>query len=95
MNDIKIQEKIFEDYSAKTFDRPAWQKLFTNLKEGKSGVDIVLFTSWDRFSRNIADAYYMIQKLKNIGICSQAIDQPIDSTIQESKIMLAVYSRNI
>jgi site-specific DNA recombinase len=91
LNGIKIQEKIFEDYSAKTFNRPEWQKLFTSLKGGKSGIDLVLFTSWDRFSRNIADAYCMIQKLKNIGISSQAIDQPIDLTIPESKIMLAVY----
>jgi site-specific DNA recombinase len=63
-NDIKIQDKILEEYSAKTFNRPEWQKIFTNLKGDKSRVDVVLFTSWDRFSRNIADDYYMIQKLR-------------------------------
>jgi len=91
LNSIKIQDKFFEDYSAKTFNRPAWGKLFSNLKENKSEVSIILFTSWDRFSRNIADAYYMIQKLKKLGINPQAIDQPIDLEIPESKIMLAMY----
>src|SRR5690606_29080553 len=81
----------FEDHSAKTFNRPAWTKLFEALKTKKTGVGLLLFTSWDRFSRNITDAYYMIQKLKRLGVAPQAIDQPIDLEIKESKITLAVY----
>mgnify|MGYP002620068498 CR=1 FL=1 len=91
LNNITIHNTFFEDHSAKTFNRPAWTKLFEILKTRKTGVDLLLFTSWDRFSRNITDAYYMIQKLKRLGVAPQAIDQPIDLDIKESKITLAVY----
>lgn len=91
LNNIIIHNTFFEDHSAKTFNRPAWTKLFEILKTRKTGVDLLLFTSWDRFSRNITDAYYMIQKLRRLGVAPQAIDQPIDLDIKESKITLAVY----
>ena len=45
----------------------------------------------DRFSRNAADAYGMINTLNNCGIEPQAIEQPLDLNIPENKIMLALY----
>lgn len=56
-NSIAIRNVIFEDHSAKTFNRPEWKKLLVSLKKAKGKVDIVLFTKWDRFSRNTGDAY--------------------------------------
>jgi len=91
LNNVEVFDTIFEDFSAKTFNRPQWMKFFEILKTKNTTVNLVLFTSWDRFSRNISDAYYMIQKLKKLGINPQAIDQPIDLEIPESKIMLAMY----
>lgn len=35
----------------------------------------ILFTRWDRFSRNTANAYYMISHLQKLGIEPQATDQ--------------------
>lgn len=90
-NNLEIGEKIFEDYSAKTFHRPEWDMLYAKLKMHKHEQVILLFTHWDRFSRNITDAYNMIEKLKKLGINTQAIEQPIDLSIPESKIMLAMY----
>ncbi|WP_308425747.1 recombinase family protein, partial [Dyadobacter beijingensis] len=56
---------ILEDHSAKTFLRPKWQMLLARLKENKRlRVDQVLFTTWDRFSRNVGDAYQMISILR-------------------------------
>ena len=53
--------------------------------------DYVLFTKWDRFSRNIAEAYLMIKKLQDINIIPQAIEQPLDISIPENKMILAIY----
>jgi len=64
-NNVVIQKVIFEDYSAKTFDRPEWTKLLRELTKSKGKhTDCILFTKWDRFSRNTADAYAMIRILK-------------------------------
>ena len=51
----------------------------------------MLFTTWDRFSRNTTDAYEMIRRLNKLGIEPQAIEQPIDYKIPEMKAMLAIY----
>ena len=54
--------------------------------------DFLVFTKWDRFSRNAPDAYGMISTLNKLGIEPQAIEQPLDLNIPENKIMLAFYS---
>jgi len=59
LKDILILKVYFEDHSAKTFKRPVWAKMLVDLRKNK-GIDLVLFTKWDRFSRNTGDAYYMI-----------------------------------
>lgn len=51
----------------------------------------MLFTKWDRFSRNAGDAYQMINQLRKLGVTPEAIEQPLDLTIPENKIMLAFY----
>ncbi|MEN0055991.1 MAG: recombinase family protein [Mucilaginibacter sp.] len=91
INGIKARKIIFEDHSAKTFERPEWKKLLVELKKYKGKTDLVLFTKWDRFSRNASDAYQMISLLRKIGIEPQAIEQPLDMNIPENKMMLAVY----
>ena len=64
-NQIKVRRVIFEDHSAKTFNRPRWNELLSDLKKKKSTVDFVLFSKWDRFSRNAGDAYQMISIFRN------------------------------
>lgn len=90
--DILIRKVVSEEQSAKSFNRPGWQRLLSEWKKNKGrGVDIVLFCKWDRFSRNAGDAYAMINTLKKLGIEPQAIEQPLDMKVPESKIMLAIY----
>ncbi len=88
---ISIRKAIFEDHSAKTFIRPQWQNLLINLKKHRNQVDLILFTKWDRFSRNAPDAYQMINSLKLLGVEPQAIEQPLDMSVPENKMMLAIY----
>ena len=51
-NIVKIYR---EDHSAKNFNRPEYQKFLTFLKKNKGALDLLLVTSWDRFSRNLTD----------------------------------------
>jgi site-specific DNA recombinase len=88
---INIIESIFEDHSAKTFNRPQWIRLLQELKRKKKRPDYILFTKWDRFSRNTGDAYGMINLLNSLNIDPQAVEQPLVLTIPENKMMLAIY----
>jgi site-specific DNA recombinase len=90
-NKIKVRKVIFEDHSAKTFNRPEWNELLVDLKKKKRLVDFILFRKWDRFSCNAGDAYQMINTLRKLGVEPQAIEQPLDLSVPENKLMLAFY----
>ena len=91
INAIQVRKVIYEDHSAKTFSRPAWAKLLSDLRKHRGHSDLVLFTKWDRFSRNAGDAYQMISTLRRLGVEPQAVEQPLDLSIPENKMMLAFY----
>jgi DNA invertase Pin-like site-specific DNA recombinase len=91
LHGITIVAAFREDHSAKTFERPQFQKLLTLLKKNRAITDLLLFTKWDRFSRNAGDAYSMIHQLKKLQTEPQAIEQPLDLSIPENKMMLAFY----
>lgn len=91
INHIAVIEHFQDDASAKSFDRPAFNDLLAFLKKHRREVDVVLFTRWDRFSRNAEAAYRMIRQLRDQGVSVQAIEQPIDLSIPENKLMLAFY----
>jgi len=91
-NNIRIIGIFSEDYSAKNFNRPEWKKLIFELKKSsKAEENNILFVKWDRFSRNIEYAYEMIGLLRKYNTNAMAIDQPIDFSVPESTVMLAVY----
>jgi len=89
--DIEVRYVVFEDYTAKHFDRPEWKRLMALLRRQQNQSNLLLFTKWDRFSRNASDAYQMIGTLKKLGIEPQAIEQPLDLSVPENKMMLAIY----
>lgn len=91
INSIQVRKVVYEDHSAKTFNRPAWTKLLTDLRKHRGHSDFILFTKWDRFSRNAGDAYQMISTLRRLGVEPQAVEQPLDLSIPENKMMLAFY----
>jgi site-specific DNA recombinase len=91
LRDIKIEREFIEEYSAKTFKRPEWRKLMAAIENSKTRPNVVLFTRWDRFSRNTGEAYYVIKCLKSFGVDAQAIEQPLDLSVPENKMMFAFY----
>jgi site-specific DNA recombinase len=90
-NDISIVKQYREDHSAKNFNRPEFQNFLQFVKRNKGEVDLLLITSWDRFSRNLSDSLVMLATLEKLGVKVQAIEQPIDLSIPENKAMLALY----
>ncbi|GAA4334475.1 recombinase family protein [Flaviaesturariibacter amylovorans] len=80
-----------EDHSAKNFNRPEFKKLLQFLKANKGKIDLLLVTTWCRFSRNLTESFSMIDRLKRLGVEVQAIEQPMDLSIPENLMMLSVY----
>jgi site-specific DNA recombinase len=92
LTDINIVKYFAEDYSAKNFEnRPEFNRLLAFIKENKGLVTKLMVVRWDRFSRNAPEAYNMIGRLAKIGIEVNAIEQPIDFSIPEQKMMLSFY----
>lgn len=90
-NEITIAYEFIEDHSAKTFERPNFKAFLKYIKTNRGKIDILLFTTWDRFSRNISEALNMIKTLSKYGITAHATEQPLDLSIPENKAMLAFY----
>ena len=88
---IEVIKVYREDHSAKNFDRPEWKKLMVFVKANRNNIDYVMFTTWDRFSRNLSEALLVIEKLRSLGVEPMAVEQQIDLSIPETKAMLALY----
>ena len=90
-NDINVIAIFRDDHSAKSFNRPEFKKLFGFIKKNRSKVDQLLFTKWDRFSRNTKESYNKIKDFYDLGVTVNAIEQPLDLSVPEQGLMLAVY----
>lgn len=88
---FKVVNHFQDDYSAKTFNRPQWIKLSEHVKRNKKSVDLILFTKWDRFSRNAEQAQTTIRQMSNLGIEVNSIEQPLDLSNPDNKVILAMY----
>lgn len=91
INKIEVAATFKEDHSAKSFERPEFKKLLLFAKKNEGKLNYLLFINWSRFSRNAGDAYGMINKLNKLGIEPQGIEQPLDLSVPENKMMLAFY----
>lgn len=86
-----VLEHYQDDYSAKNFERPAFKKLFAYCQKNKTKVDVILFTRWDRFSRNLEEALRMIRKFRDMGIQINSAANPLELDSPDSKLLLAVF----
>lgn len=80
-----------EDHSAKNFNRPEFKKMLDYLRKNKGKVDLLLVTSWDRFSRNVNQSFAMLDRLMGYGVEVNAMEQPLDLSIPENLLLLSVY----
>lgn len=91
LQNITIVAHYREDHSAKTFNRPEFTKLLAYCKKNMGEVDLLLFINWSRFSRNTEHTYSMISQLRKLDVEPLAVDQPLDLSVPENKMMLAFY----
>lgn len=91
LKQIEIVEHYQDDASAKTFNRPEFQRAVDFVRKNKRQVNLLLFIKWDRFSRNISEAYKMIDSLIRLGVECNAIEQLLDLSVPENKLLLAIY----
>lgn len=89
--DLNILRHFQEDYSAKNFERPVFKEILEYIKVNRKNIDLFLITRWDRFSRNVEEAYRVIREFREQGIEVNAVEQPLDFSQPDSKVMLAVY----
>ena len=80
-----------EDFSAKNFNRPEWKKIMSFIKKNKGVVDLILCHKWDRFSRNIYDAYTTINELQKNKVTVNTVENPLDIRKSDNKILLSLY----
>lgn len=91
LKNFNLVKHFTEDYSAKNFDRPEWNLLMQYVRKNRHSIDMILFTKWDRFSRNIEGALTVIRHLSELGIQVNSIEQPLDLNIPDNKVMLSMY----
>ncbi|MDR2148044.1 MAG: recombinase family protein, partial [Tannerella sp.] len=80
-----------EDFSAKNFNRPEIQEIMKFCQKNKGKVDAILFTRWDRYSRNLEYALTNIRYFSDLGIEVNSMENPLDLSIPENKTLLAIY----
>jgi site-specific DNA recombinase len=91
INNYPIVDVYTEDYSGKDFNRPEWNKIISYLKKNKGKVDQILCLRWDRWSRNQYLALKEIKTLDKLGVLISTVEQPIDLSSPDSKVLLSIY----
>jgi len=72
--------KIYKDagISAKNKDRPAFQEMISNIKEGK--IEAVVVTKLDRITRNLKDLIFLKDFFEESGVSFISITQNLDTS---------------
>jgi len=73
--------------SGRDYDRKEFINLQAYIKSNKGKVDYILVTRWDRFGRNQFLTVKAKSDLKKMGVTVMAIEQNIDETIPEHKLI--------
>lgn len=88
---IEIVDHIQDDgCSAKTFNRPAFQQFFANLKSGRIKIDFLYIVRWDRFSRNMKNTFLMEHELEKYGVEVRCLEDSYDTSDPTSIMFRAI-----
>jgi site-specific DNA recombinase len=67
-----------DGYSAKTFEnRPAFKELYEFILHNPKTINYLYIVRWDRFSRNVQQAYKEIGRLKELGVEIKYLEETI------------------
>jgi site-specific DNA recombinase len=89
---IEIVRHFQEDVSAKTFNRPEFQKLVAYVEGDRGAVDLLVVARWDRFSRNLEESLKMISRLEDLGVTVKPIEADVDTSVPQN---LMLYYMNL
>ena len=92
---IHILKEFEEDYSAKNFNRPEWNKLNKYAKANYREIDLLLVVNWDRFSRNTLEALNTIDTFSKINIEVNSINNWIDYQDPTQKFIQLIIKVNL
>jgi site-specific DNA recombinase len=78
-DEVDIVRHFQDDgYSAKTFEhRPAFSELYEYIKVHPKAIDYVYVLRWDRFSRNVTQAYVELDRLEKLGVQVKCLEETI------------------
>ena len=88
LKDWKVVEYFDEDYSGKDTNRPAFQKMISDIELGK--INNVIFYRLDRVSRNVLDICTFIEELNNKGVGFVSLKENFDTTTPIGRAMLLI-----
>ncbi len=86
-NGYDIVAHYQDDYSAKDFQRPEFQKMITALVQKKIKAQKLICAEVDRFSRNTGAAIEMIEILKKLGVEVEFCDSGMNTNTPEEKFV--------
>ena len=79
-NDFEIIAEYQDDVSAKSFNRPSFQKFIKDLQAKKIRPDAFVCVRLDRFSRNLMESLEMLRKFRELNIEFRTVEK--DYTIR-------------
>ena len=86
--DIRIYED--EGYSAKSTDRPEFQRMLKDLREDQ--LDCIVCYRLDRISRNVGDFAQLIEEINKRGVTFLCIKEEFDTSKPMGKAMMYIAS---
>ncbi len=88
---VEVVDRIQDDgYSAKTFNRPGFQRLLTSLKNGQIAIDFLYIVRWDRFSRNMENGFLMLRELRSYGVDVKCLEETYDTSDPSAVLLRAI-----
>lgn len=82
-----------EGFSGKNIQgRHEFQRMLSDIENGKDGVEYVLVFKLSRFGRNAADVLNSLQMMQDFGVNLICVEDGIDSSKDSGKLMISVLS---
>lgn len=89
-NNYNIVRTVIHDKSKKGFKDQSTNELVSLLDKNQDQFDVLLFTRWDRLSRNSETVQTIIKKLIELNKEYQAIEQPLYFDSLECKLIFEI-----
>lgn len=86
LSEAGCTEVFQEKRSGLTAQRPALKECLRFVRKG----DVLVITRLDRLARSTLDLHKIVQELDDRGVGFRVLDQPIDTTTKEGRLMFSI-----